>query len=53
MILARDPICRLCQTAPATEVDHIKSKAQGGDDSDQNLQGLCKACHSRKTRREG
>ncbi len=50
MILARDPFCQ----APgchewSTEVDHIKSRENGGTDHPDNLQGLCKPCHSRKT----
>lgn len=57
-VLAEQPLCRLCQeqgrVTLATEVDHIVSFA-----TDmalfldrQNCQGLCKPCHSAKTRRE-
>jgi 5-methylcytosine-specific restriction protein A len=35
------------------EVDHIIPKAQGGTDELDNLQSLCKGCHSRKTAKEG
>jgi len=51
MVLARDPLCNCNQ--PATEVDHIVPKSAGGSDSMENLQGLCKPCHSRKTAYEG
>lgn len=49
MILARDPICKACGSAPSTEVDHVVGKADGGDDSAENLQGLCAGCHKIKT----
>lgn len=37
---------------PASCVDHIKPKAQGGTDDDSNLQSLCWSCHARKTARD-
>jgi len=37
---------------PSQEVDHILPKEDGGTDDRENLQGLCKPCHSRKTMRE-
>jgi 5-methylcytosine-specific restriction protein A len=56
-VLARD--CGLCQVCkaqgksrPATEVDHIINKAQGGNDLDSNLQAICKPCHKVKTAAE-
>jgi len=53
MILNRDPVCMVpsCWSA-SEEVDHIIPKREGGLDLMSNLQGLCKTCHSRKTRRE-
>ena len=51
MVLASEPLCRVCG-APATEVDHILALARGGDDAMDNLQALCRPCHSRKTVRE-
>jgi len=36
----------------ATEVDHVIPKAEGGADKWDNLQSLCKPCHSRKTAEE-
>ncbi len=53
MILSRDPICVLCRRAPSVTVDHIKSKAERGKDEDENLRGLCDACHKRKTGQDG
>ena len=53
--LAADPICadpyhrHPGQVIVATEVDHIKPKAQGGGDGWDNLQSLCGSCHSYKT----
>jgi len=35
--------------APATEVDHVISKRNGGSNKWSNLQPMCKPCHSRKT----
>jgi 5-methylcytosine-specific restriction protein A len=37
---------------PATQVDHIKPKAKGGTDDDDNLQSICHDCHTEKTRIE-
>ncbi|WP_420437032.1 HNH endonuclease [Candidatus Poriferisodalis sp.] len=34
------------------ELDHIKPLGDGGTDADDNLQLLCRDCHTRKTRRE-
>jgi len=51
--LRAEPLCRHCQvrglTVPATDVDHITSKAKGGADTSDNLQSLCHSCHSTKT----
>lgn len=38
---------------PATDVDHIRRKKDGGKDEWENLQSLCHSCHSRKTKHEG
>lgn len=51
-VLRRDPICQMCEEEPSQEVDHITPLAEGGDDSMENLQGLCESCHSKKTMRE-
>lgn len=52
MILARDPICKMCERRPSEAVDHIISKAKGGSDDAANLQGLCTRCHAAKTLRD-
>lgn len=52
IILARDPICVACKRAHATDIDHVIPKREGGPDSLDNLQSLCKSCHSKKTFRE-
>lgn len=47
------PCHRLGRTTQAAEVDHITNKAQGGNDSLENLQAICRECHAEKTSREG
>lgn len=56
-ILVRD--CGLCQPCKrlgrltlANIVDHIINKAAGGTDDDENLQLICKPCHTAKTTTE-
>lgn len=50
-VLLEQPLCACCAAADrvtaATEVDHIDEDAQ--NNARENLQGLCKPCHSRKT----
>ena len=54
-VLARDPVCKggwsiHCQGRNlSTQCDHIVRKQDGGDDSEANLQGLCRDCHLDKT----
>ena len=52
LILHRHPICNHCKRMPSTDVDHIKRKADGGRDTMENLQGLCRGCHNKKTAKE-
>jgi 5-methylcytosine-specific restriction protein A len=40
----------MCQW-PGTTADHIKPRAQGGTDADENMQALCKTCHAAKSGR--
>lgn len=54
IILQRDKyLCQYClrdgRVTQAQIVDHIKPKAKGGDDRQDNLQSLCRACHDHKT----
>lgn len=56
-VLERDEgLCVPCTAAgrvtPATEVDHVTPKAQGGTDDLENLQAICRPCHLAKTARE-
>ena len=56
-ILERDSgLCQLCLEQglliPASEVDHIVSRANGGNDNSDNLQAICRSCHKKKTNRE-
>lgn len=56
-IMVRDgwrcqPCARAGRLTSATEVDHILNKAVGGDDSESNLQAICRSCHREKTARE-
>lgn len=52
-LLRDNHLCLVCLSngiyTQAQEVDHILNKAQGGDDSLDNLQSICKPCHKRKT----
>ena len=52
-LFERDPLCVECRrhgrVTIATLRDHIKPLAEGGDDSDDNVQGLCHDCHEEKT----
>lgn len=56
-ILDSEPLCRSCKAkgiiTEATEIDHIKPINESGNKWDiNNLQPLCKSCHSSKTAKE-
>lgn len=56
-VFARDnKLCQVCikqdRLTPATEVDHIIPKSQGGIDAMDNLQSICSNCHKVKTQNE-
>lgn len=48
------PLCEDCKTTgivkPAKEVHHKIELRKGGTNEDDNLQSLCKSCHSKRTR---
>jgi len=46
------PCLRQGRPTPATEVDHIVPKSQGGGDEADNLEAICKNCHVAKTKTE-
>ena len=55
-VLLHQPVCKgfdgeHCGRA-AQEVDHILPLSEGGTNDLDNLQGLCKSCHSKKTARD-
>ncbi len=58
MVLRSSPLCQdPYQDHPgrvvvATEVDHIVPLAAGGSNTIDNLQPLCRSCHSKKTVKE-
>ena len=56
IVLAEEPLCRSCKARGrvvlASEVDHIMPLSDGGTEERENLQSLCKPCHSEKTGRE-
>jgi 5-methylcytosine-specific restriction endonuclease McrA len=37
--------CMFCERRPGTQLHHIISRAQGGDDVRENLAWLCVYCH--------
>ena len=56
-VMMRDKhLCQVCKASgrltPATEVDHVVSKARGGSDDPSNLRGICRKCHATKTGNE-
>jgi 5-methylcytosine-specific restriction protein A len=55
-LFRRNPLCVLCAQAGftrlATQRDHIKPLFEGGEDADENTQGLCDECHDGKSLQE-
>jgi 5-methylcytosine-specific restriction protein A len=56
-VLARDPVCVLCRTAPAEHADHHplsrRELVERGDDPNdpKHGRGLCQRCHAKETAR--
>jgi 5-methylcytosine-specific restriction protein A len=50
------PLCAECERQSritlATQRDHIRPLAEGGTDTEDNVQGLCDACHDIKSKQE-
>tara|TARA_R100000655_G_scaffold71369_3_gene109780 strand:+ start:9422 stop:9820 length:399 start_codon:yes stop_codon:yes gene_type:complete len=53
LVRRNEPICRMCKSALAEMVDHIKPLKEKGERLDlDNLQPLCNKCHAIKTRKD-
>jgi 5-methylcytosine-specific restriction endonuclease McrA len=50
-VLARDPVCKICDVRPSTHCDHIEAKTDAH--AEDRLQGVCATCHAQKSSREG
>ena len=52
--LFKNPLCEVCKqqgiVKPANEVHHKNALRNGGTNEVDNLQSLCKSCHSKRTR---
>ena len=55
-LFRRSPLCAECvkadRVALATQRDHVVPLAEGGTDTDDNVQGLCTPCHDAKSEAE-
>lgn len=51
-VLARDPLCKVCGERASVEADHIVPLARGGLDHPDNMRGVCRGCHRRKTKKD-
>ena len=50
VVLRRDPVCKACNERASEEADHIIALSLGGDDTLDNMQGLCRRCHAAKSK---
>jgi 5-methylcytosine-specific restriction enzyme A len=48
LVLARDPLCRLCGLEVSVVADHVVPRRDGGPDTLENLQGLGRRCDAIK-----
>lgn len=44
--VASEPLCRACGLERATDGHHVLLRSQGGDDVEDNIIPLCRACHT-------
>jgi len=44
-VIDRDETCRSCESASIDEIHHVVKRSQQGNDSPNNLVGLCAECH--------
>ena len=55
-VLAKQPLCVMCQAegkvTAAVHLDHIVALANGGPDTEDNVQPLCSRCHDVKTAKD-
>ena len=55
-LFSRDPLCAECakrgRLTLATQRDHKIPLTEGGQDTEDNVQGLCKPCHDEKSLQE-
>ena len=40
-----EPLCRACRLERAVDGHHVLLRSQGGDDVEDNIVPLCRACH--------
>jgi len=51
-LFAQEPFCRACKVRVAAIRDHIIPLAEGGADTEDNVQPLCQQCSDQKTQQE-
>lgn len=51
IVLKEEPYCAICGLL-STTVDHIVAVSKGGGHERDNLRGLCKTCHDKRSRQQ-